>query len=167
MFSESGIPNGFLLEPMTPDDLGEVLAIEEASFTAPWTRNIFTQEFSTPMARSLTVRINTMTHQILAGYAIAWIVADEVDIQKIAVKPDFRRRGTATCLLKALLQSARKEGCLTATLEVRRSNTAAIRLYEKLGFVVKGIRQCYYVEQGEDALIMGTAIPSLIGSSEL
>jgi len=166
MSSEIGLPNGFVLEPMTPAHLEEVLAIEDASFKAPWTRNLFAQELATSIACSLVIRITIKDRQILAGYAIFWIVANEVDIQKIAVKPDYRRLGTATCLLKALLQSARDKGCTAATLEVRRSNTAAIRLYEKLGFVVKGIRRCYYSEQGEDALIMGTDIPSLIGSFE-
>jgi len=167
MSSENGRSNSFLLEPMTPDDLEDVLAIETAAFPSPWSRNLFLEEFSSSVARNLTIRISSRGRSILVGYAVFRIAADEVDIQRIAVKPEFRRRRAATFLMKALLQKAGKEGCTQAFLEVRPSNEAAIRLYEKLGFVVKGIRKSYYVEQGEDALVMGRDIPAGSGSSEL
>lgn len=165
MCSEPGLPNGFSLEPMARGDLDDVLAIEEVSFLSPWSRALFTGELSTPASRTLTIRLDRRGSRVLAGYAVFRLAADEMDILKIAVKPEFRRRGLATCLMKALIQSARKEQCVKVFLEVRRSNAAAIRLYEKLGFVIQGVRRLYYSEQGEDALVMGMDIPLQNGSS--
>nr|WP_272936611.1 ribosomal protein S18-alanine N-acetyltransferase [Syntrophus gentianae] len=144
---------------MTLKDLDEVLAIEQASFSSPWTRNMFVQELSISISRSLTLWMILPESSLLVGYMICWIVAGEVHLQKIAVKPESRRRHRATCLMKALFQSARDERCRSVVLEVRRSNIAAQKLYEKFGLVSKGIRRSYYSEEGEDALIMGTDLP--------
>ncbi len=148
------------LRPMTLKDLDEVLAIEQASFSSPWTRNMFVQELSNSISRSLTLWTILPESSVLVGYMIYWIVAGEVHLQKIAVKPEYRRRHWATFLMKALFQSAWDERCRIVVLEVRRSNIAAQKLYEKFGLVLKGIRRSYYSEEGEDALIMGMDLPS-------
>jgi [ribosomal protein S18]-alanine N-acetyltransferase len=166
MFCEHCVQNRHLLRPMIQDDLDEVLAIEQASFLSPWTRPLFIQELSSPIARHLTLWTTMHERQVLAGYMIFWIVANEVHLQKIAVRPEFQRRNAATCLMKALFQSARDEQCRTVILEVRRSNTAALKLYEKFGLTIKGVRPCYYSEQGEDALILGTDLPDPDDSAE-
>lgn len=153
MFAECSLQNGRIYRPMTYEDLEEVLGIEEASFPSPWTKNMFIQELSTPFARNLTLW-TPCEKRVLAGYLIFWMVAGEVHLQKIAVTEAFRRLGGASCLLKALLQSARKEQCRIIILEVRRSNIAARNLYEKFGFKITGIRRSYYSEEGEDALLM-------------
>lgn len=140
---------------MIQDDLEEVLSIEQRSFLSPWNINMFIEEISSPIARNLTLWVTTDEEPILAGYLIFWMVAGEVHLQKIAVRPEFRRRNAATCLMKALMNSAREERCRSIFLEVRRSNSAAIKLYEKFGLIIKGMRRSYYSEQGEDALIMG------------
>jgi len=167
MFSEQDIQNRLCLRPMTQGDLEEVVAIEQAGFSTPWTRNLFFQELSSPLSRNFTIWMTMEDRQVMAGYAIFWVVAGEVHLQKIAIKPEFRRRNAATCLMEALLQSARNEKCPTVILEVRRSNTAAIKLYEKFGFMIKGVRPSYYSEEGEDALIMGRDIPFPDESFEL
>jgi len=155
MFSEDCIQNGQILQTMIPDDLEEVLSVEQSSFQSPWTRNMFIQELSSPIARNLTLWVTTGKSRVLAGYMIFWIVAKEVHLQKIAIRPEFRRRNVATCLMRALMHSAREEQCRTVFLEVRRSNAAAIKLYEKFGLVIKCMRRSYYSEEGEDALTMG------------
>jgi len=167
MFSENSIQNGQILQTMIPDDLEEVLSVEQSSFQSPWTRNMFIQELSSPIARNLTLWVTTGKSRVLAGYMIFWIVAKEVHLQKIAIRPEFRRRNVATCLMRALMHSAREEQCRTVFLEVRRSNAAAIKLYEKFGLNIKGVRPSYYSEQGEDALIMGMDLTDPEGSAEL
>jgi len=155
MFSESCFGKRPVLRAMIQDDLEDVLSIEQRSFLSPWNRNMFIQEILSPIARNLTLWVTTDEEPILAGYLIFWMVAGEVHLQKIAVRPEFRRRNAATCLMIALMNSAREERYRSIFLEVRRSNSAAIKLYEKFGLVIKGMRPSYYSEEGEDALIMG------------
>jgi ribosomal-protein-alanine N-acetyltransferase len=146
--------HNFFLRPLKKIYVNEVMAIEDSSFTNPWSRSLFMHEISNSISRNFTVWLTSFDRQILAGYTMCWLVADEMQIHKIAVKPEFRRLGLATFLLKSLFNKACDEGCQSVTLEVRSTNKAAINLYEKLGFVVKGIRSSYYSEQNEDALIM-------------
>jgi len=167
MFSESCFGKRPVLRAMIQDDLEDVLSIEQRSFISPWNRNMFIQELSSPIARNLTLWVTTGKSRVLAGYMIFWIVAKEVHLQKIAIRPEFRRRNVATCLMRALMHSAREEQCRTVFLEVRRSNAAAIKLYEKFGLNTKGVRCSYYSEQGEDALIMGMDLTDPEGSAEL
>jgi len=155
MFSDFCSGDHVILRAMGQEDLDEVMAVEKASFQAPWTRAMFLQELSTSFSRCVTLRESEGEDGRLAGYMIYWMFAQEAHLQKIAVRPECRRRHAAACLMKALFQTVREEPCRTVILEVRRSNTAARKLYEKLGLTVKGIRRSYYLEEGEDALIMG------------
>lgn len=136
---------------MEPGDLPEVLAIEGTVFSLPWTENMFRRELLIPASRNLTARIRGLA---IAGYLNCWIIAGEVQLHNIAVRKDLQRKGVASALLKAMLFRARREGARCATLEVRTSNLAARRLYERFGFVVGGIRPLYYDDTKEDALIM-------------
>ena len=90
----------------------------------------------------------------VAGYCATWFLLPEVHINNLAVRPELRRRGFATYLLGRVLQTALEAGGERATLEVRRSNHAARRLYEGLGFRVRGVRADYYTDPVEDALIL-------------
>jgi ribosomal-protein-alanine N-acetyltransferase len=81
-------------------------------------------------------------------------VADECHLLDLAVHPDYRRRGIARALLDNVIQELRIEGCRFFYLEVRSSNYAARKLYEKFGFNMVGIRKGYYVNPAEDAVIM-------------
>ena len=139
--------------PMTsPDQIASVLAIEEASFTSPWTREMYLSELENP----------SVSFCYLAGYqdgpAVGfcsfWRVLDELHINNLAVLPDFRRRGVGAELLAYVLREGAGMGAVRATLEVRRSNTPAIMLYERFGFTVAGIRHGYYTTPAEDALIL-------------
>lgn len=90
----------------------------------------------------------------LLGYIWARFVLDEGDIGNIAVAPGFRRRGAGAALLKALLEEAERRQAAVVQLEVRKSNLAARRLYEKNGFETVGKRKNYYEKPAEDAILM-------------
>ena len=89
-----------------------------------------------------------------AGYADAWCVAGEAQLNNIAVLPERQRTGIGLALMKELIERTVKSGMSELSLEVRPSNAAAVGLYESLGLEVCGIRKGYYADNGEDALIM-------------
>jgi ribosomal-protein-alanine N-acetyltransferase len=134
------------------DDLDGILAIDAESFLRPWTREMYEAELDNPAVTRIFV-IRTHDRPV-AGYCATWFLLPEVHINNLAVRPELRRRGLATCLLGRVLQLAVEAGGERATLEVRRSNHAARTLYEGLGFRVRGVRADYYTEPVEDALIL-------------
>lgn len=140
--------------PLTEGDLDEVLRIERASFTAPWSPGMFRQDLNFPLARCLAAHCPQGGGKPLAGYLICWFVADEVHITNLAVRRDRRNRGIAGRLVEGALNLARQCGMRVCTLEVRRSNEAARALYGKFGFEFRGIRPGYYSDNNEDALVM-------------
>jgi ribosomal-protein-alanine N-acetyltransferase len=109
-------------------------------------------ELARPIARAWVVE--TVREQELVAYALVWQLLDEVELVAIATRPDRRRRGAARALLDALIDCARKAGAVRVLLEVAASNTAALQLYERLGFQVFNRRPRYYAATGEDALEM-------------
>jgi ribosomal-protein-alanine N-acetyltransferase len=132
--------------------LAAVLEIERRSFAHPWSLDAFLEE--TRQAHSRLLLIWTAEERpALVGYVCRWIVAAEVQILNVAVHPDWRRRGIGRGLVEAVLEEAREEGAARDTLEVRRYNTPAIALYERLGIRGVGERRNYY-GAGEDALLM-------------
>lgn len=136
----------------TPDDLDAVLAIEHASFTNPWTREMYLAELDNrDVSFCFLVRDEAGT---AVGFCSFWRVLDELHINNVAVLPDQRGRGAGTALLEYALARGRELGARRATLEVRRSNEAARRLYERLGFGVAGVRRGYYTKPDEDALVL-------------
>lgn len=136
---------------MKASDLAAVLVIERAFFAVSWTENIFRQELILPQARNLIARYG---NEDVVGYLNCWLVADECQLQKIAVRQDRQSRGIASALLEEMLLRAIAEGARYATLEVGISNKPAIKLYERFGFEVRGKRPLYYDDAQEDALIM-------------
>lgn len=143
---------GWSVEPMTAADLDDVLEIEEASFTNPWTRPMFERELLNPGVSHLYV-LRTGDWRV-AAFCMDWIVADELHINNLAVRPECRGAGAGRALLTSIFGHAAALGARRATLEVRRSNAAALKLYEGLGFSVAGIRRGYYDNPVEDALIL-------------
>ena len=139
------------IEPMSVADLPALVLIERASFKTPWTEANFRHEIEdNPLAWNLVARVGGR----IAGLACAYVVADELMINDLAVEPRSRRRGVAAALLRHLLDGARARGCRRATLEVRPSNDAARALYAAFGFDVVGTRKGYYADTGEDALLL-------------
>jgi len=92
--------------------------------------------------------------QQVVGFCSFWRVLDELHINNLAVMPGVRGGGAGTALLHAVLREGARMGARRATLEVRRSNDAARRLYERLGFTVAGVRRAYYTSPVEDALVL-------------
>lgn len=136
-------------------DIDAIVSIENLSFQRPWDRRSFLSELDQPGAESLSVRRTDADGcgQIVA-YVFFRLVADEMHILKIAVAPAYRGRGIATVLMQKSLELAGCRGCSAAYLEMRPANTAAKKLYRKLGFKEIGKRINYYPETGEDALVM-------------
>ena len=142
------------LEPMAREDLDAVLAIEQQSFSMPWTDAMFRSEFQNePTSRLLVARAKAVDGP-LVGYIAYRIVLDEMHVILIAVAPAWRRRGVARQLLCQAMDQARTLGCTRATLEVRVSNTPALQLYYRLRFAPVGTRPKYYLRPLEDALIL-------------
>ena len=133
-------------------DLDAVLEIEHASFVNPTTRQWYETELKRPEV--CFVYVVRTSDEPVAGFCAFWKVFDQVHINNLAVRPELRRRGLARLLLNAVLEQAAALGSPTATLEVRRSNLAARRLYESAGFRLAGVRTSYYTNPIEDALIL-------------
>ncbi len=139
------------IEPLAKSHLAAVLSIEQDSFTSAWSPSMFESEVeSNALSRSFVM----MRDSELVGYVIAWFVRGEVHLLNIAVSHRHRRHGYATQLLYHLYQLAIAEGQEVVTLEVRRSNEPALRLYATQGFFPIGERPGYYEDTGEDAILM-------------
>jgi ribosomal-protein-alanine N-acetyltransferase len=130
-------------------DLPAVLAIERRSFQTPWSLAMFVLELSKPGGICLAI---CGDRDELIGYLVCSRYSDVWHLMNIAIAPDRRREGIATELMHRLFEEAGPEARFT--LEVRTSNAAAIRMYERFGFRPAGHRRRYYHDNGEDALIM-------------
>lgn len=137
-----------LERPVTDEDRDAVIAIEAESFANPWTARTFETMLDTPVSQVFVARAET--RRIIA-FCACWLIADELHINTIAVHKPLRRQGIASALVQAVLEKTR---ATRATLEVRRSNLAALALYEKLGFQVTAVRSNYYQNPNEDGLIL-------------
>jgi ribosomal-protein-alanine N-acetyltransferase len=142
-----------LIRPMTVDDLASVQLIERASFTTPWPPQAYRQELESN--RLAAYLVGLIGGEVVA-YGGIWLMVDEAHVTTFAVHPRYRRRRIGERLLLSLLDLSVDRHAREATLEVRLSNLAARRLYEKYGFRPVGIRPRYYSDNGEDALIMTT-----------
>jgi ribosomal-protein-alanine N-acetyltransferase len=134
--------------PVRIADRAAVLALEAESFANPWTADTFEKMLTSPVSQVYVARLDDRT---LAAFCACWVIDDEMHVNTVAVDVRHRRRGIAEHLLREALRQA---GVRTATLEVRRSNDAALGLYRKLGFEVRAVRRAYYQNPVEDGLIL-------------
>ncbi len=141
---------GISIRTATRADLEALLALEQCCYSYPWSRQQFIDEFDNPVA---TIEVALVDEQI-AGYLCSWLICGELQIQNLATSPAYRRRGIGQTLLRYVITRCQREGLLSAWLEVREDNQAAIRLYTDCGFEVQGRRKKYY-QDGEDALLLG------------
>jgi ribosomal-protein-alanine N-acetyltransferase len=148
----------WLIEPLrSAEEIESVLAIERASFSNPWTREMYLSELgNTGVAYFFLARDDTRE---VVGFCSFWRILDELHINNLAVQPERRRQGIASALLTRVLQEGTKLGARRATLEVRQSNERARRLYERFGFAVSGVRRGYYTNPVEDALVLWRDAP--------
>ncbi len=129
-------------------DFDAIMALEGESFSNPWTAAALAEMLTSPVTRLYVAR---QADRRVIGFCACWLIEDELHINTVAVKPALRRQGVATRLLKAILAAT---GAQKATLEVRRSNVAALKLYESLGFATTAVRPRYYSSPEEDALVL-------------
>jgi ribosomal-protein-alanine N-acetyltransferase len=150
------------LRAMQAADLKRVSLIERASFKAPWSSGMI----KGLCALESSICLVLDTDGMVQGYVFARVEVDEVKVLHIvnlAVEPSSRRQGCGRMILKKILERGRNEGCDWVYLEVRPSNLAAIRLYQKAGFKILRKRSHYY-EDGSDAYVMGSEINEALKS---
>lgn len=145
----------FRIRAMTREDLATVLAIEQRAFKHPWSPALLERELTHEWSTILLAEEEQPDGSFLIlGFAIVWLVHDELHVLNVATDPPHRRRGVAKAVMDAAVAKARDRKCTLATLEVRRSNEGALTLYKDMGFRPVGIRPNYYVDEGEDAIVM-------------
>ena len=141
---------------MTLEDVEQVYAIDVQSFPLPWSERSYRYELTenqnsrTWVAEALDGHGGTR----VVGMIVVWIILDEAHIATIAILPEFRRMHIGQRLLALALEDAIEGGVNQAYLEVRRNNLAAQNMYQQFGFIVNGVRPKYYLDNGEDALLM-------------
>ena len=133
-------------------DLDPIVAIENAVYPTPWSRSMFAGELAKPS--SLSLGAFDPESGELVGYLVISRYVDAWHVMNVAVTPEHRRRGIARALLDRLFEVTASDERRGYTLEVRVSNEGAIKLYEAMGFVARGVRRGYYTDNREDALIM-------------
>jgi [ribosomal protein S18]-alanine N-acetyltransferase len=141
-----------VIEPLTHADIDDVLSIEEAAFTNPWTRAMYLGELENSGVSFCYLARDAERRAV--GFCSFWRVLDELHINNLAVLPEWRRAGIGSMLLTFVLNKGVELGATRATLEVRRSNEPARALYERFGFTVSGVRDAYYSKPVEDALVL-------------
>lgn len=148
-------PEALTIRRMTVDDFDAVLELQRASFTNPWSAELVRREMSHDWSTILLAEDEGPDGRPrLLGFLIYWLVHDELHVLNLATNPRYRRRGVGRRLMEVSLQTGRLHKCSLATLEVRRSNEPAIALYRAFGFRAVGVRPNYYVDEGEDAIVM-------------
>lgn len=141
---------GLVFRAMTPADAEAVSEIEIKSFAMPWKRDTF---FEVVQRENTAYVVGELNGKIVA-YAGAWLAFGEAEVMSVAVDPEFRGRGFGRKVFAELIKICKERGATAVTLEVRPSNAAAIKIYESFGLRSVGRRKNYYVDNGEDALIM-------------
>jgi ribosomal-protein-alanine N-acetyltransferase len=135
---------------MTPADIPFISRLESETFSMPWSAESFLEMIEKEDARYYVAEEDG---RLLGGCGVLMIVG-EGNITNVVVVPEMRNKGVGTGLLQHMIKEGQKEGLTAYTLEVRVSNTRAIHVYEKLGFVSEGIRPGFYERPAEDAMIM-------------
>jgi ribosomal-protein-alanine N-acetyltransferase len=152
------MPPDWMIRPARLESLSEILAVEEACFSAPWTRKMLEGELSgNPFAHFLVARRRReeeASKQAILGYLCYWIVFEEVRLMNLAVIESMRHRGIARSLVSTALQTGVSQSAHRAVLEVRASNRAAQALYQGFGFSQTAVRPKYYTNPVEDAVLM-------------
>jgi ribosomal-protein-alanine N-acetyltransferase len=138
---------------MLPADLARVVEIEKDVFRHPWSPQLLERELSHAWSTVLLAVEDRPCGEVV-GFVVFWLVHDEVHVLNIATAVEARRRGVGRALMEEATESGRRRGATLATLEVRRSNEAALELYRSLGYRQAGVRVNYYSDEGEDAIVM-------------
>lgn len=138
------------IKRMMPEHVSQIALLEAMCFSSPWSEKSISGELTNP----LSLWIVAVDDGKVAAYVGSQSVMGEADMMNIAVAPEYRRRGIARALVLELISLLSDNMVSSLTLEVRKSNLAAIKLYEMLGFHQVGCRPNYYSAPKEDALIL-------------
>ncbi len=149
----------FAFRRMVLDDLDRVMEIEKDGFAHPWSADLIRREMvhdwsTILLATETTTGPGHLPEEVIVGFVVYWLVHDELHVLNIATAVEERRRGIGRILMEEAARRARIAGAVLATLEVRRSNLPAIAMYRSLGYRQVGVRPNYYVDEGEDAIVM-------------
>ncbi len=151
-------PASLRFRRMRPADVTRVVEIEKDGFRHPWSRELLERELSHAWSTVLLAveerEGGERPGEAILGFIVFWLVHDEVHVLNIATAREERRHGIGRALMNEAAEAGRQRGATLATLEVRRSNEAAIALYRALGYRQVGVRPNYYAEEGEDAIVM-------------
>lgn len=142
--------------PLTTADMDEIMEIERSAYRFPWSQGFFLQELQVACARSVLAEVDGK----IIGYVLFWLLPGTIDIHNLATHANYRRRGVGRRLLGRVLGQAKAQSIGRVTLEVRKSNLGAQKLYESMGFLATGLRKGYYCDDGEDALAMTLELTS-------
>ena len=140
--------DGLIIREAEQKDAHGIWQVDRLTLNA-WSEDSYVREIGSNKASIYFVAEN---EDMILGFAGIWLIADEGHITNVAVRPEYLRKGVASTLLRHMLENIKNRGCTTQTLEVRKSNMPAVRLYEGLGFVEEAVRKEYYDDK-EDALI--------------
>ena len=135
---------------MNKSHVAQVAALEKMCFSDPWSENSVRSE----LENELSLWLVAVEGEHVAGYVGSQTVMAEADMMNLAVSPAYRNQGIGTALVNALTDALAQNGAYCLTLEVRASNSSAISLYRKIGFLQVGKRPNYYRHPKEDALIL-------------
>ena len=138
------------IEPMLPSDLEAVLNIDRLCYTSPWFSGVYETELSNRAASYFVAR----QKENVAGYAGLWVIREQANLTTLAVHPSYQKRKIGERLLITVLEEAHYRGANHMTLEVRENNRAAQNLYRKYGFQETATRRKYYLDNGENAVVM-------------
>ncbi len=161
-------PAELVLRRAGQEDVDRVVEIEKEGFLHPWSRELVRRELEHAWSRLLLAELvpgppspreaglgrGDGPGGAVVGYIVFWIVHDEVHVLNVATAVAARRRGVGRALMVAAEEEGLRLGARLSTLEVRRSNAAAIALYLELGYRQVGVRPNYYSEEKEDAIVM-------------
>lgn len=142
------------IRPAREADLEALAALEEESFSGPWSAAMLAEELRRELAWVEVAEVNGQ----IVGYSCVWRVVDTCHLLRVATAPGLRRRGVGRALLLRLEARARAAGLREVELEVASRNAPAIALYRALGYVEVGRRRAYYRDPIDDALLMSRVI---------
>ena len=153
---ERRMPRQVALQSMEFDDLAQVIEIEQACFTTPWSEQLFVAEFRNSLSRRfVALDPRLLPIRVVLGYIIYWrVVHDEFHLMSIAVHPKHQHQGIGTMLMQAMHDDVEQEKNARIVLEVRATNWQAQELYKQQGYRPIGLRREYYYDNKEDALLM-------------
>ena len=138
------------IEPMNESHIDGIMEIENESFAIAWSRGAMKKELENKLAYYVTA----LDKDKVIGYGGMWHIVNEGHITNIAVRREYRQKGVGSAIVSGLINIAHEKEMIGLTLEVRKSNAAALALYKKFGFKLEGVRPEYYEDNKEDAYIM-------------